>query len=62
MQTAKIEFEIEIPDDVNNDELYEWLRFVLGENGCLDGNNPLAKQALEAKRFTIYSEISYDET
>ena len=60
MQTARIEFEIEIPDGVTNDELYEWLRFVLGENGRLAGNHPLAKHPLEAKKFTIESEILYN--
>ena len=60
MQTARVEFEIEIPDDVTNDQLYDWLRFELGENGRLDGTNPLTKTELKSKNFSLYSEIIYE--
>ena len=38
----KIEFEIELPDDIEHteDELEEFLRFHLGDNGKLSGKNP----------------------
>ena len=40
----KIEFEIELPDDIEHteDELEEFLRFQLGDNGILSGKNPFS--------------------
>ena len=43
----KVEFEMEIPEATHN-EIYDWLRRMLGANGVLKGSNPLSKIALEA--------------
>jgi len=39
----KVEFEVEIPSDVriNDDNLEEWLRFWLNDNGDMSMENPL---------------------
>lgn len=48
MARYKIEFVTEVPDDVTDDEVWEWVRSELGENGRLDSKNPLIKKDLEA--------------
>lgn len=43
MPRIKVEFEVEIPADarINDDNLEEWLRFRLNDNGEMAGDNPL---------------------
>ena len=48
MVKYKIECVVEVPDDVSEDDVHEWARFQLNENGRLDGSNPLVHTELEA--------------
>lgn len=38
---------MEIPK-ASHDEIYDWLRFELGINGCIEDDHPLIGTALEA--------------
>jgi len=53
MTKYKIECEVEVPDDVSEDDVYEWARFELKENGSLDVSNPLCHTELEALSLTV---------
>ena len=51
-----VEFEIELPDNLTEAEIEEWLRFVLGENGQMKVRNPLSSTRLEAQRVRFTKE------
>ena len=55
MARYKIEFEVEIPDNLNasSDDVYEWARFNLGENGKISGKHPLASHPMESTGFSV---------
>lgn len=41
---AKISFEVNVPEvGATDDEIMEWLRFELNDNGSMSAKNPLAK-------------------
>lgn len=48
---VKVEFEVEIPEIggviPNDDQIEEWLRYELGDNGCMELKNPLAQTEVE---------------
>lgn len=46
---VKIEFEAELPDDIEHteDELEEFLRFEIGDNGAMSGDNPFSGEIVE---------------
>lgn len=43
----KVEFEIDVPDDVSEYDVFEWVRFELHDNGQMSGQNPLVDRELE---------------
>ena len=49
----KVEFEAEIPDGKIDDDIEEWLRFEIGENGQMSGNNPLVNTPLIPFPFSV---------
>ena len=51
--TYKIECEVEVPDNVTDDQVYEWASYRLNETTYLDGDNPLISEDLIAKRMTV---------
>ena len=42
-----VNFEVDVPEDATDDQIEEWLRFRLNDNGCMDGDNPLSKHDVE---------------
>lgn len=44
-----LEYEVEIPDSINasEDEIEDWVRFEIGDNGSLNGKNPLINERLK---------------
>lgn len=51
----KVEFEVEIEDDIATDEqIEEWLRFELNDNGKMASSNPLSNQIVEPLIGTFY--------
>lgn len=53
MTRYRIRCVVEVPDGMSEDDVYEWVRFELHENGQLDGNNPLVNTELEAMFRTV---------
>jgi hypothetical protein len=44
----KVEFEVKIPvEDVTDEQIEEWLRFELHDNGMMKGGNPLERFDVE---------------
>ena len=43
---VKIQFEIEVPDDATDEDLVEWVRFEVGDNGMIRGANQLIHREL----------------
>ena len=37
---VKVEFEVEVPDDMPDDCVLEWLRFSFGDNGTMKERHP----------------------
>lgn len=57
-EKVKIEFEINVPDVEHTEEqLEEWLRFTLGDNGCMGGDNPFGDYEPEP----IFGTFEWDE-
>ena len=46
MAKMSIEFDIEVPDEITYDDLLEWVRFELHDNGCMAGSNPMVDKEL----------------
>jgi hypothetical protein len=45
---VKVEFEVEVPCGVTDGNfIEEWLRYELGDNGSMDGDNPLCGEPVE---------------
>jgi hypothetical protein len=49
----KVEFELEIPDNISDDDITEWLEFELNANGRMKTTNPLHRTLLEPNPFTV---------
>lgn len=43
-----VTFKATIPDNINEDDILEWLKFRLLYNGSMSANNPLTETELEA--------------
>ena len=43
MAIVKINFDIEVPDNMDEDDMGEWLRYRFGDNGFMSLKNPLAE-------------------
>lgn len=45
----KIEFEIDLPNNINatDEEIEEFLRFELNDNGVINGSNPFINHSIE---------------
>jgi hypothetical protein len=43
MQRYHIEFDIEAPENVTEEEVYDWARYMVGDTGSFDEDNPLAE-------------------
>ena len=58
----RVEFDAKIPH-ASSDDIYDWLRFQLGTNGRLSGDNPLIQVPLEADGdFSINFDVEdYDD-
>jgi len=59
---VKIEFEIELPDDIEHteDELEEFLRFRLGDNGIMSGKNPFDSKRPRCNTDPIFGSFEWD--
>lgn len=44
---VQIEFQARIPEEATEDEINEWIRFELRDNGVIQTINPLEKHILE---------------
>lgn len=48
---VEVRFEVEIPEingvTPNDDQIEEWLRYELGDNGCMELKNPLSQMEVE---------------
>lgn len=49
----RVEFTVDVPDNCSEEDLREWLRFRLGENGEMMGSNLLVDRELEAQGVTV---------
>lgn len=47
MARYRVEFEIEVPGDLEYDDVLEWARFNLHDNGVMKGGNPLENETPE---------------
>jgi hypothetical protein len=47
MTTAKVSFEILIPENATPDQVKAWLRYRLNDSSSILNNNPLFNQCLE---------------
>jgi len=43
MASIKVEFEMQLPVPATDDEIEEWLRFELHDNGSMQSHNPLSE-------------------
>lgn len=49
----KVEFEVDLPVDADDQQIQEWLSFGLGERGEMKLSNPLSDHDIEAVSFTV---------
>ena len=49
----KVKFEIDIDDGYTDDQIREWIRFELHDNGSIALNNPLRKKELKPMPFSV---------
>lgn len=47
MKLVSVSFDVNIPDDISDDEIEEWLRFNLHDNGEMSADNPLVDTEIE---------------
>lgn len=53
MTRYKVEFEVDIPDNVDHQEVRLWLQYKLGIRGDIEIINPLVDMDLEAVPLTV---------
>ena len=53
MKVYDVRFTVAIPDIATENEILEWLRFELGDNGEMSQENPLVDTELEGKSISI---------
>ena len=52
---VKVEFQVEIPlEDVSDEQIEEWLRYRLNDNGSMTTKNPLGDHEVEPIFGTFY--------
>ena len=52
---VKVEFHVEVPlEDVSDEQIEEWLRFQLHDNGQMSMKNPLVNHEVEPIFGTFY--------
>ena len=49
----KVKFEIDIDDGYTDDQIKEWIRFELHDNGSISLKNPLHHKALKPVPFSV---------
>ena len=49
----KVKFEIDIDDGYTDDQIREWIRFELHDNGSISLKNPLHHKALKPVPFSV---------
>lgn len=54
MKTVKVEFEVKVPNDMTEEQVFEWVSFNIGTNGGCSLQNPLADTDLEAEFGSVY--------
>jgi hypothetical protein len=53
MKTVHIEFDVEIPVDATEDEIDEWLRYMLHDRGNMSADNPLEGNEVEPVNYSF---------
>lgn len=53
MATVHVEFDVEIPGEATEDEIDEWLRFMLNDRGSMSADNPLEGNEVEPINFSF---------
>ena len=53
MKVYDVRFTVAIPDIATENEILEWLRFELGDNGEMSQENPLVDTELVGKSITV---------
>lgn len=49
---VRLDFDIDVPDDVDEDQITDWIAWEINFAKSIDGSNPLIEQELEPKPFT----------
>jgi hypothetical protein len=49
----EVGFELELPDNIYDEDITEWLEFELNYNGQMNSKNPLAKTLLKPLNYTL---------
>ena len=52
-ETWRVEFEVDVPIGTKPEDVIEWLRYELGDNGQISGSNPMSEYDLEANFGTV---------
>jgi len=53
MQTLKLQCEFDVPDHVSENDIREWIRFELHDNGRMEGTNPLKDKEFKPVLLSI---------
>jgi hypothetical protein len=53
MRNLRVSFVQPVPDHVTDEQAMEWLRFELGENGLMQGGNPMSDAQLSPVAFSV---------
>lgn len=56
MTRVCVEFEVELPDNLTEAQIREWLHYELGESPCMKASNPLCATELEARHVRFAKE------
>ena len=54
MREVKVEFALEVPDDMTDSEIEAFVSFHIGATSELKGTNPMIDRDLEAKRGSVW--------
>lgn len=55
-KTYQVSFRVDVPEEIQKEEVENWLRFELGETASMNMDNPLASVDLEANSWSILVE------
>jgi hypothetical protein len=42
-----VQFDIDVPDDATAEQVEEWSRYMCGDTGAIEGNNPLIDRSFD---------------